>query len=539
MVARKSDTYMVCYVQAKYDFDLYRLSLRALASKKKFFEKIQKQLIQSVKNLAATNAKAPLLRSSRIFCVEYCPLQACSLVQQQALDWMLLAAPPNARIQASVPSYSIYPFYNRVTELDYFKEKFSGEVGFVTVLVGPRNCGKSRLLKELLRQYEQQNIGPLFLYINSRKTPVRSPDEVSKALVSKLDSRKIERIKISIGRNRFISLLTSLKIKVKLSSSLPFFKSDLEAELAKELREDEGKLEPTINKFDKILEALQPLPRKPVIVIDEANDLMDWKEPDPLQPELKQVLSFLVSISKEDRLAHVILATSDYFLANWLTQVGMTEDKFRVKVLGDLTKEEAEKFMYGDGVAGGWRGIVNDSFKTKEDLANAKDQWSEIYQRCGGNIGLLKQCVAEARDLKGDWGSALQEVVAGPLGAVERGFKPEVYIQKGGEDPLWTDVQWKMVLERITTSPQHAVLASEIEEELGKGSEKKGSEILLSMVKYNLLALRPPSTLARDLPQEAYENDGVIETVVTLPLPDHVWAAKAVLKRMKAKEGKN
>ncbi|KAL4545942.1 hypothetical protein Ndes2526B_g05064 [Nannochloris sp. 'desiccata'] len=31
-------------------------------------------------------------------------------------------------------------------------EKFSGEVGFVTVLVGPRNCGKSRLLKELLRQ---------------------------------------------------------------------------------------------------------------------------------------------------------------------------------------------------------------------------------------------------------------------------------------------------------------------------------------------------------------------------------------------------
>ncbi|KAG7674806.1 hypothetical protein KSW81_006224 [Nannochloris sp. 'desiccata'] len=501
-------------------------------------------------------------------------------VDGQALDWMLLAAPPNARIQASVPSYSICgrstlrppllkakptlragngpmivqaglfapkvappppqdPFYNRVTELDYFTEKFSGEVGFVTVLVGPRNCGKSRLLEELLRQYEQQNIGPLFLKVDARFTPVRSPDEVSKALVSKLDSGKIERIEKSIGRNRFISLLTSLKIKVKLSSSLPFFKSDLEAELAKELKEDEGKLEPTINKFDKILEALQPLPRKPVIVIDEANDLMDWKEPNPLQPELKQLLAFLIGISKQKRLMHVILATSDYFLANWLTQVGMTEDKFRVEVLGDLTEEEAEKFMYGDGVAGGWRGIVNDSLKTKEDLANAKDQWSEIYQRCGGNIGLLKQCVAEARGLKGSWGSALQAVVAGPLGAVTRGFEPEVYIAKGGEAPLWTDVQWRMVLERITTAPQHAVLASELKEELGKGSEKKGSEIFLSMVKYNLLALRPPSTLARDLPQDVYENGGVIETVVTLPLPAHVWAAKALLKSMKAKEGKN
>ena len=35
------------------------------------------------------------------------------------------------------------PFYNRVTELDFFKAKLNGEVDFVTVLVGPRNCGKS------------------------------------------------------------------------------------------------------------------------------------------------------------------------------------------------------------------------------------------------------------------------------------------------------------------------------------------------------------------------------------------------------------
>ncbi|KAG7671511.1 hypothetical protein NADE_000850 [Nannochloris sp. 'desiccata'] len=378
------------------------------------------------------------------------------------------------------------PFYNRVTELDYFKAKFSGEVGFVTVLVGPRNCGKSRLLEELLRQYEQQNIGPLFLKVDARFTPVRSPDEVSKALVK----------------------------------------------LAKELKEDEGKLEPTINKVDKILEALQPLPRKPVIVIDESNDLMDWKEPDPLQPELKRLLAFLIGISKQKRQAHVILATSDYFLANWLTQVGMTRDKFRVEVLGDLTEEEAEKFMYGDGVAGGWRGIVNDSFNTKEDLANAKDQWSEIYQRCGGNIGLLKQCVAEARDLKGNWGSALQAVVTGPLEEVMQGFKPSVYIQKGGEDPLWTKGQWRKVLECITAAPQHAVLVSEIEEELGEG----GEDILLSMVKYNLLALRPPSTLALDLPQEVYGSGKKKTTVVTLPLPAHVWAAEVVLEELKDKE---
>ncbi|KAG7674435.1 hypothetical protein KSW81_000090 [Nannochloris sp. 'desiccata'] len=161
-------------------------------------------------------------------------------------------------------------------------------------------------------------------------------------------------------------------------------------------------------------------------------------------------------------------------------------------------------------------------------------------QRQRKQIGALRRtvCVAEARDMKGNWDSALQEVVAGPLEAVIRGFEPEVYIKKGSEDPLWTDAQWRMVLERITTAPHHAVLASELKEELGKESDRNGSEILLSMVKYNLQALRPPSTLARDLPQEVYDNDGVSETVVTLPLPAHVWAAKSVLRRMKSKEAK-
>ena len=116
----------------------------------------------------------------------------------------------------------------------------------------------------------------------------------------------------------------------------------------------------------------------------------------------------------------------------------MTRDKFEVEVLGDLTEEEAEKFMYGDGAVGGeWHGIVNDSFNTKEELAEAQDQWPAIYQRCGGNIGLLQQCAAAAR-LSGNWDSALQKVVEGPFDAVIQGFKPEVYIVKGGEAPLWT-----------------------------------------------------------------------------------------------------
>ena len=46
--------------------------------------------------------------------------------------------------------------------------------------------------------------------------------------------------------------------------------------------------------------------------------LMDWKEQDSTEPNLKKLLAFLVAVSKQLNLVHVILATSDYFLASWL-----------------------------------------------------------------------------------------------------------------------------------------------------------------------------------------------------------------------------
>lgn len=208
---------------------------------------------------------------------------------------------------------------------------------------------------------------------------MRSPEEISKTLIGELTTEKLEKVEKYIGRSGFKSLLSSLDIKIKWSSSLPFFKVDLEAELAKGLKKDGENLELTINKFNKLFTVLGPLPTKPVIVIgtvqpfvakqsllsfrtaefigsfasivsiasslssaldyfstllsppnnsfkcisplaDEANKLMSWKESDPLQPELQALLDFLVSISKEKQQAHVVLATSEYFLASWLSQ---------------------------------------------------------------------------------------------------------------------------------------------------------------------------------------------------------------------------
>lgn len=251
----------------------------------------------------------------------------------------------------------------------------------------------------------------------------------------------------------------------------------------------------------------------------------------------------------------------------------MGGNNFEINVLGDLTEEEARYFVYGTavgatidpppgfaavdasavapasggatvdppsvaapGVAPGvadpvvtWPGIINDPSSPKPVPGGAEEHWPAIYERCGGNIGMLMQCVGAARRLR-NWTDALDIVVANSRSAIEQGFSPEI-LPKRNELPEWNEDQWATVLQRLTTAPYHAVLRKELEKDLGKGDGKTGKQIILSMVKYNLMALRPYSTLARDLPREVYGVDE--EEVVTLPSPGHIWAAKRILLRRK------
>jgi hypothetical protein len=226
-------------------------------------------------------------------------------------------------------------------------------------------------------------------------------------------------------------------------------------------------------------------------------------------------------------------------------------NNFEINVLGDLTEEEAREFVYGTAVGATidplsvaapgvaapvvtWPGIINDPSSLKPVPDGAEEQWPAIYERCGGNIGMLKQCVGAARRL-GNWKDALDIVVANSRSAIEQGFSPEI-IPKRDELPEWTDDQWATVLERLTTTPDHAVLRKELEKEVAKGDGKTGKQIILSMVKYNLLALRPYSTLARDLPREVYSVEE--EEVVTLPSAGHTWAAKRILLKRKRDDEK-
>ena len=54
----------------------------------------------------------------------------------------------------------------------------------------------------------------------------------------------------------------------------------------------------------------------PVIIIDDANRLKKWEEKS--RESLDSLLAFFVYLTKQEELAHVILASSDTFLTEWL-----------------------------------------------------------------------------------------------------------------------------------------------------------------------------------------------------------------------------
>ena len=235
-----------------------------------------------------------------------------------------------------------------------------------------------------------------------------------------------------------------------------------------------------------------------------------------------------------------------------------------VDVLGDLPEEDAKRFFFGDAfvdAAAGtavdpaavhaaasasaaadgapapagdkkpcWAGIINDASVAKELRDTAETHWKEIYERCSGNIGLLKEFVSLASQT-GSWDDAVDDVIKPAREKIEEGFTPGSLLKRD-EPPLWTAKQWGKVLERIATAaPYHAVLKKKLVAELGQGDEERGDKILMSLVKYNLLALRPHSSLVRDLPETVHGDDE--EDVVTLMSPAHVWAAKEILVEKK------
>ena len=109
--------------------------------------------------------------------------------------------------------------------------------------------------------------------------------------------------------------------------------------LQRELEQEATPLNTIIDAYSKFAkEAKQkraPGDPRPVIIIDEANRLTAWKD----KESLEQLLAFFVYLTKQEQLAHVVLATSDTFLVEWLESgVLLSDSLFRRGDTAALTR---------------------------------------------------------------------------------------------------------------------------------------------------------------------------------------------------------
>ena len=128
----------------------------------------------------------------------------------------------------------------------------------------------------------------------------------------------------------------------------------------------------------------------------------------------------------------------------------------------------------------------------------------------------------------------MNHVLSEPQEDVGRALKrPETIAPPTGSSGprIWEAKHYKSVLRLIAVNPYHAVRRKEVHaalDKVGAAENVSAAQVLLSMVEFNVLSLRPYSDMAKDIPREAFFKKvwGVEEkdSVVTMPSPAHLAA---------------
>ncbi|GAA5986311.1 hypothetical protein JCM5350_002977 [Sporobolomyces pararoseus] len=158
---------------------------------------------------------------------------------------------------------------------------------------------------------------------------------------------------------------------------------------ARSLGEDLQKEEKDAKEVEKETEMEEKKPRSkkiPVIFIDEAHKLPALIQADDA---MKAILDSLLVLTKQDRLAHTLLATSDSFFMTWL-RAWNTAQHCQILSIGDCSKSEAKRFVEEVLTP-----HVPDKYRSKYNFG-------ELYKVFGGKLAHLSDFTGEFVNSEGE-----------------------------------------------------------------------------------------------------------------------------------------
>lgn len=218
------------------------------------------------------------------------------------------------------------PFFDRCKEKKNLVELCTDcRPTSILVVLGPRNSGKTRLLAHLKDVLDEKGV-PVSL-LNFRQVARPTGDVISAFLVADAARKLVEKSPAQSSA-ALAAWLQAMLSKALVTFELPAGKVQLSpfAGLAPGSAtvaafSTSGQFPPVDFSFDNYQGMLQknkatPGAQLPVIIMDEANELMNL--PEEAQKDLQRLLRFLVFITKEANLAHVVLATSRSSFRDWI-----------------------------------------------------------------------------------------------------------------------------------------------------------------------------------------------------------------------------
>ncbi|EFJ22753.1 hypothetical protein SELMODRAFT_415937 [Selaginella moellendorffii] len=277
-------------------------------------------------------------------------------------------------------------FYNRALELGRLETAGNGEL---LVLTGPPNSGKSALLSEFKERMQAERKGFPIL-IDMRAGKFNTAASFSRELKAKSAVPLISRV-VSEG------------LKAAVGVEIP---EEVEMETGQALKEAVQHVESASpDNMTILLERLEALfstvkasftgfthgaaAAFPTLIIDEANRLYEWSASHEEQENLATLQEWLVMITKQKKLANVVLASSEDSFRIWMgNRVG--RERFTVAVVGDLGDEESFEFFMR-GLTSPWEYYC----PSVKDYVFPQALWEEIHGYVGGRMLLLDRVAAK------------------------------------------------------------------------------------------------------------------------------------------------
>ncbi|KAG7674211.1 hypothetical protein NADE_009207 [Nannochloris sp. 'desiccata'] len=132
---------------------------------------------------------------------------------------------------------------------------------------------------------------------------------------------------------------------------------------------------------------------------------------------------------------HIPASMLSYLLKIHLPCIGCQRRAVYLEVAGDLANsDEAKEFVKSLVRCGDAPLPLSDILKRWEQI----DMWPQVYEVCGGNIGLLERC-AKHEKVKRSRKKGLERAAMVPEDGVKKGLWPEDLPTNGSRSPAaWT-----------------------------------------------------------------------------------------------------